>query len=494
MHLRPVLFPVLAFILLAAPGARAQFGVSPTPDLVLGAADFIFNYPAVTQSGMEEPSGVAVDPVSGKVFVSVSAQNRILRFANSSALANGADAEAVIGQTSYSVDSTGTTATTLDQPYGIDMDDEGRLWVCDYGNNRVLMYEDAANLSEFGASADLVLGQPDFVTKTAVVSQTKMSGPTGLHIDDAGNLWVAEYLSHRVVKFANAATLANGAAATVVLGQPDFVTGTSGTSDVKMKGPVAVQIDAAGRLWVAEQNNNRVTRFDGANSLTNGAAAVAVLGQPDFITGTSGSTAVKFSQPNAFAIDRNGTLYIADFGNSRVLYHKNPGSKANGATPDGVIGQPDLITVSRGETAQKLNRPYGGLDFDSAGKLWVTDYSNNRVLRFPGDFSTASPTVTSKVPKATTGRTLALRGTASDPAGITTVYYRIGGRGPVRTASGTTSWKFTAKLKPGRNKIEIMAVDGWGNQSPLRVIRVKQVAPPTPGGGSKLPPFLIIRS
>lgn len=302
MQLRPVLFAVLASFIVAAPGARAQFDVFPAADLVLGAADFTTAPMAAnTRNGMNFPFGLAVDPVSGKVFVSISAQNRILRFANSAALVNGADAEAVIGQTSYTTTTSGVTATTLDDPYGIDIDDDGRLWVFDYGNNRVLMYEDAANLSEFGAGADLVLGQPDFVTKTAVVSQTKMSGPTGLHIDDAGNLWVAEFNSHRVVKFANAANLANGATATVVLGQPDFVTGTSGTSDVKMKGPVAVQIDDSGHLWVAEQSNNRVTRFDGANTLTNGAAADAVLGQADFTTGTSGSTAEKFGQPNAFA-------------------------------------------------------------------------------------------------------------------------------------------------------------------------------------------------
>jgi len=480
MYLRPVLFPILALVL-AVPTVRAQFDVFPAADLVLGASDFT-TAPAGSDplTEMNFPAGVAVDPVSGKVFVSIPAQNRILRFGNSATLVNGADAEAVIGQSSYTAISSGTTATTFNQPYGIDIDDKGRLWVCDYGNNRVLMFEDAANLPEFGAAADLVLGQPDFVTTTAVVSQTKMSGPTGLHVDDTGNLWVAEYNSNRVVKFANAANLANGAAATVVLGQPDFVTGNSATSDVKMGGPVAVQIDDSGRLWVVEQNNHRILRFDGADSLANGSAADAVLGQTNFTTSTTGSTAEELGYPSAIAIDRNGTLYIADYLNNRVVYHKNPGSKANGATPDGVIGQPDLTTNSSGTTAQKLALPYGGLDFDAVGRLWVADSDNNRVLRFsPPDTSAAAPKVTSRVPKKTSAGSLAVRGTATDLNGIVEVRYRVGS-GAFKPATGTTSWSFSVKLKAGINSIEIVAEDTLGNVSPvtsLRVNREKRIPP-----------------
>ena len=178
---------------LPATFALAQFPAFPAADRVLGPPDFTSLEPFVaSQEAMNSPAGVAVDPLSGKVFVSVTEHHRIMRFANNSALTNGASAEAVIGQASYTSTVQGTTETTLSYPFGIDVDHLGRLWVADYNNNRVLMYEDAANLPEFGAEADLVLGQPDFSTGDLDISQTIMSGPNGVHVDMADNLWVAD--------------------------------------------------------------------------------------------------------------------------------------------------------------------------------------------------------------------------------------------------------------------------------------------------------------
>jgi DNA-binding beta-propeller fold protein YncE len=473
--MKPFALLIVTVSCFAANGLHAQFPVNPTADRVLGQPDFTSNTgPAASPSSMSIPSGVAVDPVSGKVFVSLAGHHRILRFASSAALSNGANAEAVIGQSNYTSSSAGTSATKVNSPYGIDIDAAGRLWVADYENDRVLMFADAANLPEFDAAADLVLGQSDFITGSFGLSQIKMSGPTGVHVDASGNLWVADFANHRVLMFAAAATLGDGAPATTVLGQPDFDTGSSGTSPVKMFGPVAVVVDPGGRLWVAEQTNDRVLRFDAAASLANGSPANGVLGQLDFTTGTAGSTAEKMDSPAALAIDRKGTLYIADYNNNRVTFHKNPAAKANGATPDGVIGQPDLVTVAAGISAQVLGGPYGGLDFDAAGNLWISDYNNNRAIRFPGDFTAIAPTLTGKPPKSVTGGKLSLKGTATDPNGVASVRFRVG-KGPIKTAVGTTSWKLSAKLKPGKNTIEIVAVDSFGNVSPPKRVKVKRL-------------------
>lgn len=472
--MKPLVVLIVAIGCLAVSGLQAQFTVFPAADRVLGQPNFTSAGITITQNSMFFPAGVAVDPVSGKVFVSVIGHQRILRFANSAAVTNGANAEAVIGQVNYTSQTVGTTATLLWGPSSMDIDRLGRLWVADVSNNRVLMYEDAANLPEFGAAADLVLGQPDFITGSAGTSQTKMSGPIAVHVDAADNLWVADFNNNRVLKFANVSSLVNGAAATSVLGQPDFITGTSDTSSITMSGPGAVAVDGAGRLWVVDTSNHRVLRFDGAAGLVNGAAATGVLGQADFITGLSGTSPVKMNEPSALTVDRAGTLYISDFGNRRVIYHKNPGSKAIGAIPDGVIGQPNLNTITTGTTAQKLAGPYGGLDFDATGNLWVTDYVNNRALRFPGDFVAAPPTVTGKVPKSVKGGKLSLKGTAADLNGISAVRFRVG-KGPFKAAIGTTAWKLSAKLKPGKNTIEIVAVDSFGNVSPARKVKVKRI-------------------
>lgn len=71
----------------------AAFTNGQAASLVLGQPDFTSNAAATTVSGMRQPSGVAVDPISGKLFVVEYGNNRVLRFASSAALMSGAAAE-----------------------------------------------------------------------------------------------------------------------------------------------------------------------------------------------------------------------------------------------------------------------------------------------------------------------------------------------------------------------------------------------------------------
>jgi sugar lactone lactonase YvrE len=469
------LFLIVIVTCFIAPGARAQFTNFPAADRVLGASDFITAGPTTTtSSSLVNPTGLAIDPVSGKLFVTSISQRRILRFANTASLASGANAEMVFGQTDFTSGTSGSTASTLSDPYDIHVDRSGRLWVADSSNNRVLMYENASSLSSFGAAADLVLGQPDFDTVTPGSSRTKMFGPLDIFVDTADNLWVSDYDNHRVLKFANVSSLSNGAEATTVLGQPDFDTVSPGTSAVKMQNPAGLAIDGAGRLWVTEENNHRILRFDNAASLGNGAAANGVLGQTDFTSSTFGLSATAVSSPSDIAIDSNGTIYLADHSNGRVLIHKNPAAKGNGAAADGVIGQADFTTKNTLPTERHLAGVYSGMAFDPAGHLWVGDYDNHRVLRFLSDRSAASAVLVGKAPKKTTREKLVLKGTAADLNGISRVQYRLG-KGAFKIAAGTTAWRISTRLKPGKNTIEIVAVDSVGNVSPAKRVKVKRL-------------------
>lgn len=454
---------------LALPTARAQFPNFPAADKVLGAPDFTsVGTGAATASGISLPNGVAVDPTSGKLFVASHLQHRVLRFPDATALSNGANAEAVFGQVNFSGNSSGSTATKFAFPLGIHVDSQGRLWVADNLNHRVLMFIGA---STFIGPPDRVFGQPDFTTTTSGTTPTKMNGPTAVFVDAADHLWVADSTNHRVLRFDNVSSLASGAAASAVFGQPDFTTNTSATSSVKMKLPLSVVVDGAGRLWVSDTGNHRLLRFDNAAGLGNGSAANSVLGQPDFTSAASGTTAQKLDDPAAITMDSAGTLFVADASNHRVLFFKNAAAKAIGAAADGVIGQSDFTSATSGTTDRRLNIPAYGLALDRSGGLWVSDAGNYRVVRFPADKSAAPPSLKGKAPKTTSAGTLALRGTAADGSGVASIKYRVG-KGAFRKASGTTSWRLTARLKPGKNTIEIVMVDSVGNTSAARKVMV----------------------
>jgi sugar lactone lactonase YvrE len=379
---RPVVLVLLLALMTAAalaPSALALTNGQPA-SLVLGQSDFVNSISAATQSGMNQPQGVAVDPTTGKVFVVDALNHRVLRFGSTAALSNGASAEGVLGQLTFTSSVSATTQSGLSAPAGLAMDSAGRLWVADTQNNRVLRFDSAAAKAN-GANADGVLGQIDFTSSVTATTQSGLRSPTAVAADSSGRLWVADSGNNRVLRFDSAAAKANGANADGVLGQLDFTSGDGNVTQSKADGPSGVTVDSAGRLWVADTQNNRVLRFDSAAVKANGANADGVLGQIDFTSSVTGTTQSGLNEPFSVAVDSAGRLWVADTQNNRVLWFENAVAKGNGANADGVLGQPDFTGAAAATTQSGLNTPIG-VAVDSATGLWVADTQNNRALLF----------------------------------------------------------------------------------------------------------------
>ncbi|ETR67060.1 MAG: hypothetical protein OMM_12006, partial [Candidatus Magnetoglobus multicellularis str. Araruama] len=355
---------------------------------VLGQSDFASISSGTTAILMNDPSNVAVDPTTGKIFVCDGLNHRILRFSGADALLNGAAAEAVLGQTDFFSGTanrgSSAAANTLHTPGTVFVDTFGRLWVGDQTNHRVLRFDNASEKAN-GADADGVLGQPDFTTSSAGTTQNKMNRANGVWVDAAGTLWVAEWANHRVLRFDHATEKSNGANADGILGNTIYTTSAPGSTQDKFSYPVAVSGDNNGTLYVSDSGNNRVLRFDNAASKTNGANADSVLGQPSF-TATDANTSVDgLSGPRSTAVDHAGHLYIADSVNSRVVIHINVSNKTDGAAADYVLGQPDFTSNTQnygGISARSLKIMHYIFFDNQTNNLWVPDYSNDRVLRY----------------------------------------------------------------------------------------------------------------
>jgi len=308
---------------------------------VLGQLNFTSGLSGTTSSNLNAPSGVAVDPTTGKLFVVDRYNNRILRWSSSEKMIDGSSAEAVFGQQDFTSSSSGLSASKFNDPLRAFVDSSGNLWVSDYLNNRVLKFENASSRSN-GSSADIVLGQSDFTTNTGGTSANKMKGPVGVFIDGKGRLWVTDRLNHRVLKFDNASILSSGSNADLVFGQPDFTTGTSGLSSIKMNRPMGVYVDKEDNLWVCEDDNKRAIRFDSVSTKINGASADGVLGQPDFTTNQINYSRNGVSNLRGVYGDEAGRLYLVDESNNRILVFNHASSLPNGAFADYVLGQPDF--------------------------------------------------------------------------------------------------------------------------------------------------------
>lgn len=463
------------------------FGAKVIPNyafanLVLGQEDFVSNSTLPQSSfSSRRPEGVVIDPITRKVFVAEYDNDRILRYPNVASLTNGAGAEAVFGQPNFGGPIVNTPLDlTLNGPIGLHFDRLGRLWVADSNNNRVLMYE-AASFRDSQPKPDRVFGQPDFVTVSSGTTAEKISGPYGVFVDGEDRLWVADTSNNRVLFFDEISSNNNGAEADGVLGQAGFLSSTSGTTNSKMNFPESVVVSPDMTLFVADSSNNRVLRFNNAADIGNGPPASAVLGQPDFLTSTPGTSATTMRFPTAVSLDSSDSLWVTDYSNRRLIRFDLASTKPNGAAATGILGQPDFLTSAAAVTISSRGhiQSYGKAFIDATGSLWIPDTENNRVLRFPPDVTKPLLVVTTNVPKTVSKKKLTIKGTASDQFGISKVQYRLG-NGPLKTATGTTSWQFTVNLAAGKNKITIFAVDSVGNVSLNKVIKVKRVATNAP--------------
>jgi len=380
----------LALCLLLAlafpPDARGLASGTPA-SLVLGQPDFTSNSPATSQAGLNQPSSVAVDPVSGKVFVADLSNNRVLRFAGYAALRSGAGAEAALGQPTFTSNAPSCGQNGLRNAFGVAVDSAGRLWVSDTGNHRVLRFDSAADLAS-GASASAVLGQSNFTTCSLApgVSASSLNGPYGLTLDASGRLWVADLVSNRVLRFDNAASKPNGAPADGVLGQSRFNSSSypaSTTADT-FRSAANLALNSDGTLWVADNSNNRVLRFNSAASKPNGAPADGVIGQAYFTSNTPGSGGDQLRSAAAVAVDQtSGRLWVVDAANNRVLWFDADAARINGAGAGGVLGQSTVFgATGAGTSPNSLFFPFG-IAYDAVNTVvWVADYQNNRALAF----------------------------------------------------------------------------------------------------------------
>ena len=378
------------------PASVLNSSTQPAADLVIGQKDFVSGSAnaggQVSASGFDTPVELAFD-AQNNLYVADFNNTRILRFG--APLSSSGAATAVWGESNFA--SRGVpqqaTSSSLGGPVGVSVDNSGNLYVAVPHDNRVLVFPTGTTT---GASAKSVFGQTDFTTTTAntgsspLASPGSLSQPTDVKTDSSGNVFICDSGNNRVLEFP-----AGTKSAVRVWGQSDFV--SNGPNQIKpgsISYPYKMAIDysaAPFALYVSDTANNRVLVWKDSVGFRTGDPADLVIGQPNLRTaaanvdsqGGANPTQTSLSAPEGIAVNpSNGTLYVADRGNNRVLRYPRPVAQSGRITPDAVIGQLDFTSaLSALVNASSLNGP-SGVAIGPNGDLFVADSGNNRVLEY----------------------------------------------------------------------------------------------------------------
>ena len=344
-----------------------------------GAADLVFAQGDEPCTGScDNVKGIAVAP-NGDVWVGSHEQGRVFGYRSPVTGDTEPDQVLVASNSAHVYDPKSPHDT---QPVfasgGLAVDSTGTLWLVDL--DRVLGFSDPWN-NQTGR-ADRLLGQMrrDQI-KPNLVDGDGFQAPDGIALDTNANpphLYVVDSANHRVLGWADAESFANGQPADLVLGQPDRWASGCNTGGLSLSSLClgerfnGIAVDSQGTAWVSDQRNERVVGY--RSPFTTDTIADRVLGGIGCATGPRG-----LCIPGGLAVDKAGNLYVADIGNNRILEFNQPSRRD--AVADRVLGarsfrlrtsnDPATFFSEENGTHPGLNIYGGLLAVDASGRLLV---------------------------------------------------------------------------------------------------------------------------
>ena len=337
--------------------------------VVIGQTDFESSDFPLSATGMRNPWGNPV-VANNTLYVSDTEHNRILGY-HEIPTANGATADFVLGQSDFTSDDASLTQGGLSNPRSISIQGE-TMAVADHAHNRVLIYHGLPTTT--GAHPDVVVGQQDFETSGSACDATGLSAPDGVWLTNE-KLVVSDRNNGRILIW-NGIPTDDGAPADLVLGQEaldtcDYITGASG-----LNWPIGVWSDGE-RVVVADSSNYRVLIWN-TFPTTNGQAADVVLGQEDMdATANEDPSASSLAFPSAVSSNGN-QLFVGDCGRRVLIWDAFP--EENNVPADRVLGSADFENPPGGTTQSSLNCVGGVHATDT--QLLVADPDSVRVMIF----------------------------------------------------------------------------------------------------------------
>jgi sugar lactone lactonase YvrE len=264
----------------------------------------------------------------------------------------------------------------------ISFDANGNFYLVDYYNNRIRRVGADGVIRTIAGSGGAGYAS-SFMGDGGPATRAEILTPGGIAFDAAGNLYFADTDNNRVRKIDTAGIISTVAGNGVL--NNDFESGFSGddgpATKAQLYSPLSVAVDKKGNLYIADLYNHRIRKVNPEGTITTvaGNGALDSLKESGFSGDGGPATQTQINYPTSVVVDPDGTLFIADFGNDRIRK----------VTVDGIISTVAGNGVwgddgDNGPSAQATLAGPNSLELDRWGNLYVVESATHRVRKIIG--------------------------------------------------------------------------------------------------------------